>query len=159
MTEYRLSGGCQCGAIRYRFEGAPELVALCHCRMCQKATGSVAWAFFTAPRDAITWTRGQPAHYRSSDMALRGYCPACGTPLTFEPDSADSLDIGIATLDTPAVLQPTEQYWVGTRMPWFGDLAGLPVAGLGDNLPLEDVRRRRPHQHPDHDTADWPPRN
>ena len=157
MNEFRLSGGCQCGAVRFAFEGIPALVALCHCRMCQKATGSVAWPFFTAARSALQWTRGGPAHFRSSAAALRGYCAACGTPLTFEPEGGDTIDIGIAILDTPEVLRPTEQYWIDTRVPWFGELAGLPVAGLGDALPADEVQRRKPFQHPDHDTEHWPP--
>ncbi|GLQ55160.1 GFA family protein [Devosia nitrariae] len=159
MTDVHLTGGCQCGAVRYTFEGTPELVAICHCRMCQKATGSIAWAFFTAQRAALCWTRGQPAHYPSSAAAVRGYCAACGTPLTFEPEGEDTIDVGIATLDVPAALKPTEQYWVGTRMPWFGELADLPTAGLGDKLPADEVTRRRPFQHPDHDTDAWPPQD
>jgi hypothetical protein len=157
MDAVRLSGGCQCGAVRYTFDGTPALVALCHCRMCQKATGSVAWAFFTADRSALSWTRGRLAYFRSSAAAVRGYCASCGTPLTFEPEGGDTVDLGIATLDRPAELKPTEQYWVGTRVPWFGELANLPVAGLGDDLPADIAERRRPYQHPDHDTAEWPP--
>lgn len=158
MNRLHITGGCQCGAVRYQFDGTPELVALCHCRMCQKATGSVAWAFFTARLDELTWTRGRPSLYRSSAAAQRGYCAACGTPLTFEPDAAQTLDLGIATLDQPALLEPTEQYWISTRMPWFAALADLPVAGAGDDLPADEVQRRKPYQHPDHDTAEWPPR-
>ena len=157
MAETLLTGGCQCGAVRYSFEGVPEQIALCHCRMCQKATGSVAWAFFTIPRAALTWTRGQPSHFRSSAAALRGYCAGCGTPLTFEPEGETTIDMGVATLDAPATLKPTMQYWVDARIPWFGELDGLPIAGLGGGLPADEARRRRPYQHPDHDTDVWPP--
>ncbi len=155
--EVQLRGGCQCGAVRYAFEGSPELVAICHCRMCQKATGSIAWAFFTAPRASLSWTRGQLSHYRSSAAARRCFCAACGTPLTIEPAGGETIDVGIATLDEPAALKPTEQYWIGTRVPWFAELPDLPVAGVGDNLPAEEAARRRPFQHPDHDTSVWPP--
>lgn len=153
-----LTGGCQCGALRYRTEGEPQQVSICHCRMCQKATGSVVWPFFTVRRDDLTWTRGRPARYRSSAAAERGYCAACGTPLSFEPEAEETIDLGIGTLDDPARLTPTEQYWIETRVPWFGMMADLPVAGLGDALPADEVARRRPLQHPDHDTAVWPPR-
>ena len=155
MTEF-FTGGCQCGAVRYRFGGTPSTVAVCHCRMCQKATGSVAWVFLTVSRTALTWTRGEPAHYRSSAAALRGYCAGCGTPLTFEPEDGDTVDLGLATLDTPSALKPTAQYWVRARMPWFAEIADLPVAGLGDALPADEVHRRTPFQHPDHDTQHWP---
>ena len=151
------TGGCQCGAVRFRIEGNLRHASICNCRMCQKATGSVAWAFFTVPRAALVWTRGRPAHFRSSAAALRGYCRDCGTPLTFEPEGEDTVDLGVATLDAPAAFKPTKQFWVRAKMPWFGELADLPVAGLGDALPPDEVQRRTPFQHPDHDTAHWPP--
>lgn len=152
-----MTGGCQCGAVRYAFEGVSDHVALCHCRMCQKATGSVAWPFFTVRLEQLSWTRGKPTLYRSSAMARRGFCVRCGTPLTFEPDGEDTVDVGVGTLDEPAAMVPTAQYWIGTRVPWFGSLAGLPVAGLGEKLPEDEIARRKPFQHPDHDTGEWPP--
>ena len=80
--------------------------------------------------------------------------------LARDPGDAAAHDhLGIATLDTPAVLRPTEQYWAGERMPWFSELAGLPPAGAGDDLPDDERRRRKSYQHPDHDTAEWPPRH
>ncbi len=153
-----IAGGCQCGAVRYAVEGDPEIVAICHCRMCQKATGSVIWPFFTVGRTALSWTRGGPAHYRSSEAAQRGFCAACGTPLTFEPEGEETIDLGIATLDDPAAMKPTGQVWTGAAVPWFGELADLPNVGLGDKLPAEEVARRKPFQHPDHDTETWPPK-
>ena len=90
-----------------RFEGPPESVAICHCRMCQKAVGSIVWPFFTVRREALAWTRGAPAHYRSSAAARRGFCAACGTPLTLEPEEGETVDLGIGTLDSPAALKPT----------------------------------------------------
>jgi len=156
MSASRLSGGCQCGAVRYAIAEPPRVVAICHCRMCQKATGSIVWPYFTVARSAFSMTRGALSHFRSSAMALRGFCSACGTPISFEADGEETLDLGIGTLDHPEPLVPTEQYWVSARMLWFGDMAGLPVAGLGDRLPADEVARRRPFQHPDHDTAAWP---
>jgi hypothetical protein len=75
--------------------------------------------------------------------------------MSFESDGDADVDLGVATLDTPARLKPTKQFWVRAKMPWFGELDGLPVAGLGDALPADEVRRRTPYQHPDHDTAHW----
>jgi hypothetical protein len=115
------------------------------------------WPFFTMRRADVRWTRGAPAHYRSSAAATRGYCASCGTPLSFEPDGEETIDLGIGTLDEPAALKPTEQYWIATRMPWFGELGDLPVAGLGDALPADEVARRTPYQHPDHETKEWNP--
>jgi hypothetical protein len=157
VSTQQLTGGCQCGAVRYAIGEMPRSVAICHCRMCQKATGSIVWPYFTVARAAFRLTRGELSHYRSSAAALRGFCAACGTPITFEPDGEETLDLGIGTLDNPAGVSPTEQYWVATRMPWFRAMADLPTAGLGDRLPNDEVARRKPFQHPDHDTAIWPP--
>ena len=156
MAEIRLSGGCQCGAVRYAIGGSPESAAICHCRMCQKAVGSIVWPYFTVRRDALAWTRGGPAHYRSSAAARRGFCSACGTPLTFEPEEGQTVDLGIGTLDSPPHVRPMEQYWTNERVPWFGELDTLPQAGLGILLPAEERARRKPFQHPDHDTDHWP---
>src|SRR5262245_8716861 len=116
MSAARLTGGCQCGAVRYAVEGAPSAAAICHCRMCQKATGSIVWPLFTVARSAFSLTRGEISHYRSSSAALRGFCRACGTPLTFEPGDEDTIDLGVGTLDCPADVKPTEQYWIAARM-------------------------------------------
>ena len=68
------SGGCQCGAVRYRAARTPTEPHLCHCRMCQKAAGNFFIALIGVPRDALTWTRGAPATFQSSDKAARGFC-------------------------------------------------------------------------------------
>src|SRR3954465_13110933 len=109
MAGTGLRGGCQCGAIRYAVEGPAETVAICHCRMCQKAVGSIVWPFFTVRREALAWTRGAPAPYPSSAAARPGLCAPRGTPLTVEPEEGETVDLGIGTLDSPAALKPTEQ--------------------------------------------------
>ncbi|RWX75904.1 GFA family protein [Neorhizobium lilium] len=155
MTEL-LSGGCQCGAVRYTIRGQVSDRAICHCRMCQKAVGSVTWPFFTVKLADMEWTRGRPALYRSSEAAERGFCAACGTPLSFQPVDGDALDLSIGSLDDPAKMPPDKQYWAGQRMPWFHALPDLPETT--SSASPDDTKRRRPYQHPDHDTDDWPNR-
>jgi hypothetical protein len=150
-----LSGGCQCGAIRYSVQGEASNPAICHCRMCQKAVGSIMWPFFSVRLEDLVWTRGRPALYRSSEAAERGFCSACGTPLSFHAFGDAEIDLSIGSLDEPAHLKPRKQHWPAARMPWFGELAGLP--DHVSTLPAEEIARRHPHQHPDHDTAEWPP--
>src|SRR6185437_5532190 len=79
----RFTGGCQCGAVRYRIDGNLRHASICNCRMCQKAMGNLfgAWAEFDAP---VIWTRGRPAQFRSSLKVQRGFCGQCGTPLTYQ---------------------------------------------------------------------------
>lgn len=117
-----MTGGCQCGRIRYRAEVDDHDAYLCHCRMCQRATGGVAAALKQLPRAAVTWDR-EPERYRSSPIARRGYCRACGTPLTYEGDGSDSLDLTVGSFDEPGRLVPVShagaeslhEAWLDTR--------------------------------------------
>jgi hypothetical protein len=121
MTE-TVTGGCQCGATRYVAEIDSFAAYLCHCRMCQRATGGVAAALFGLPRAAVTWS-GEPARYRSSPIAQRGFCPHCGTPLTFEADGDDRMDLTVGSADDPYRFEPRGHFakeswheaWLDTR--------------------------------------------
>lgn len=121
MTE-TMTGGCQCGRVRYAAEVDDQDAYLCHCRMCQRATGGVAAAFKQVTRAAVRWTR-EPDRYRSSPIAQRGFCAACGTPLTYEGDGADGMDLTVGSFDEPGRLRPTahsgaegiHEAWLDTR--------------------------------------------
>ena len=78
------TGGCQCGAVRFVVEGPLGRASICHCRMCQKAFGAFYGPFVSAPK--VRWTTGAPKYFASSNRVRRGFCEACGTPLSFEPD-------------------------------------------------------------------------
>ena len=82
-TATEFTGHCLCGAIRFRVEGVLKDSSICHCRMCQKAFGAY-YAPLVSTRGAdLTWTRGRPKTFRSSNFVLRGFCENCGTPLTY----------------------------------------------------------------------------
>lgn len=81
--EMEVSGGCQCGAVRYHATAMHDNSHLCHCRMCQKASGNIFAALVAAPDDALSWTRGKPSIWKSSELVERGFCANCGTPLFF----------------------------------------------------------------------------
>lgn len=142
------SGGCQCGAVRYRIEGALIEPEICHCRMCQKAHGAPAVTWATVERDNLAWTRGRPRQFASSDRATRGFCGQCGTVMTFERKGDHTLDIALATLDEPQHIAPGYQSGVESRMPWF------PTIHLLHEERLEI--HAHSYQHPDHDTETWP---
>ena len=76
-----MTGGCQCGRVRYSAEIEDDEAYLCHCRMCQRATGGVSIAFKNVPADTVAW-HGEPDWYRSSPIARRPFCSACGTPFS-----------------------------------------------------------------------------
>ena len=81
--EVRITGGCQCGAVRYALHETPSHPHICHCRMCQKAFGSFFAPLTGVPRKQFELTRGSLSTFKSSDQVERGFCKNCGTPLTF----------------------------------------------------------------------------
>ena len=93
MSAVRITGGCQCGAVRYAIQGPLGRASICHCRMCQKAFGSFFGPLVSVPAGALRWTRGAPAMFRSSDLAERGFCRDCGTP-----PSKESMDVRATAL-------------------------------------------------------------
>ena len=153
-----VTGGCQCGAVRFRVDGELGEASICHCRMCQKATGGLFGAYVDAPRHALAWTRGTPERFRSSNKVSRGFCRDCGTPLTFEcGDEHTSLAIG--ALDRPGDAPPGRQLASPARVPYVDELPDLPVHPVDEPGTAAHIAGIVSHQHPDRDTTDWPPRS
>ncbi|MCT7375967.1 GFA family protein [Chelativorans salis] len=154
------TGGCQCGAVRFRAEGALGRPSICHCRMCQKAFGSF-YAPLVSVRDAkFRWTRGEPKRFQSSNHVKRGFCAECGTPLTFEaPDnSEDGLALAIGAFDHPDELAPAIQWGIEGKLPYVDTLHGLPGHETMEDVSVTDyLSDLVSYQHPDHDTEKWPP--
>ena len=65
------TGGCLCGAVRYRATAAPLRAVSCHCAMCRRASGAAFLTFVHFPKEAFAWTEGAPTRYRSSANAER----------------------------------------------------------------------------------------
>ena len=147
------TGGCQCGVVRFACESLGR-ASLCHCRMCQKAFGSYFAPLASA--EGLTWTRGAPKHFQSSNVLRRGFGSDCGTPLTYEYPGGVELALG--ALDDPAALPPVIQMGLESRMPFFADLAGLPTRTPAEQENVAGFYASVvSHQHPDHDTDAWPP--
>jgi hypothetical protein len=106
----RLLGGCQYGRLRCSAGRPFAMACLCHCRMCQKATGSPFSAYVQGSE--LTWTRSDaPRCLSSSEYAAKGFCPDCGTPLSYEPH-IDLAAVSIAAFDSPdaSALPPPKQF-------------------------------------------------
>ena len=117
------TGGCLCGAVRYRVSLPPLWVAHCHCSMCRRAQGAgfVTWAGFAA--DALGLTVGDDllSRYRSSAAAVRSFCSRCGTPLFFQSGRwPGEIHVTLATLDSSEGLEPQAHAYWGSRAPWLG---------------------------------------
>ena len=159
MAEIRITGGCQCGAVRYALHEQPTNPHICHCRMCQKAFGSFFAPLTCLPVASFELTRGELAIFMSSDIGERGFCRNCGTPLTIHDVDGPTIWVSIGSLEERETVKPAMQYGIEARLSWFGELAGLP----GDKTTEDDEPvlaakiRASSHQHPDHDTEAWPP--
>jgi hypothetical protein len=157
MTE-TYTGGCQCGAVRFRIEGTLGEASICHCRMCQKAFGNFFAPLVDARHEDLTWTRGQPTYYASSDVVDRGFCNRCGTPLVFAYRDYPLIGLAIGAFDEPGRVPVTKQHWTRDKIPGFEKLHALP-GGAEDDPEFADVIAEidaSNHQHPDHDMKEWP---
>lgn len=130
-----ISGGCQCGRIRYAMHvDRVEKPHVCHCRMCQKATGGLFAALAGCAKHALEWTRGSPAFFASSNLATRGFCRDCGTPLTFSYNTPEArIYVTIGSLDDPGAAEIEIQYGTESRIPWVVFCKHVPGEVTGDS--------------------------
>ena len=153
MTEQEKirTGGCQCGAVRFRIKGALRRPSICHCRMCQKQFGG-----FFGPLGTVTgeteWTREEPSYFQSSVNIARGFCRQCGTPLTYRHPGG--LEIAIGAFDDRSDLAPQIQVNYGARLPWVETIFAAPVHDDADYYSQQE--QIISFQHPDHETEHWP---
>ena len=113
------TGGCQCGKVRYALFVAPQNSHVCHCRMCQRATGGLFAALAGAPKADFAWTKGAPAVFASSNLASRAFCADCGTPLSFSYNLPEArFYVTTGSLDDPSAAPIVTQYGVESRIPW-----------------------------------------
>jgi hypothetical protein len=149
----RHTGGCQCGRVRYALYADPAEASICHCRMCQKATGGPFAIYAPVAAEDFAWTRGKPATFASSSVAARDFCADCGTPLTFRYLSRPRISVSIGSLDRPERVRPRRHYGIESRIPWMQGsvLDMLPVFCTGQDEPPGFLEGMVSHQHPDRD--------
>jgi hypothetical protein len=149
-------GGCQCGAVRFRVEGKLGDASVCHCRMCQKASGNFYLPLVSVRGAKLVWTRGERKRFRSSNVVWRGFCGDCGTPLTYE--APDGMALAIAAFDRPEGIVPTIQWGVEGKLPYVDHVSELPgEETMADAEAVSFLADLVSYQHPDHDTETWPP--
>jgi hypothetical protein len=115
------AGGCVCGAIRYECTAEPIMMFNCHCRDCQRTTGSAFTPVVYVPANAFKITKGSPRYYSTtSEMAghnKRGFCPECG-PRLFGGASETGQGIAASSLDDPSLFSPQVDMWASDAQPW-----------------------------------------
>lgn len=121
------TGGCLCGAVRYRAEADPVRAVICHCAVCRRVSGAPMLCFVHFPVGAFSWTSGQPTRYRSSADAERGFCARCGSTLTMhESVLGDRVQVTLGSLDDPAAIRPHDHVWTKQQLPWLHVEDDLP---------------------------------
>lgn len=144
------TGGCQCGAVRFRVEGEVTDVSICHCRMCQKAFGSYYAPLASVRGLKLVWTKREPSRFASSNLVQRGFCERCGTPLTYE--APDGIAIAVGAFDRPDLLKPDREYGREAKMPFFAEICSLTGTRTEDDLnETSFLGEIVSYQHPDHD--------
>jgi hypothetical protein len=166
MTDVRLTGGCQCGAVRFVMTRMPKEPCICHCRMCQKHSGNFFQAFGGVDLEYFELTRGEITWWASSATAERGFCRNCGTPLAWREPGRAYIAMTTGSFDHPELVKPKHQYGAESMMPWMREIINeLPPVDTGatgpqvkaPDDPHYDLIRTSNHQHPDHDTMEWTP--
>jgi hypothetical protein len=127
-TEAELTGGCLCGAVRYRLASAPFGAGWCHCRMCQLNAGSPAMAFAKVRSEDFVLEQGGEVvrRYPSSEIAERWFCSCCGTPLLVRDFGGTTHDFSLATLDRPDAVPPEAHFFYASRIAWAEACDDLP---------------------------------
>lgn len=120
----KIEGGCLCGNVRYQSSAEPALQVVCHCKTCQKNSGSSFSTNIAVPSDSLSVTKGSVKTYddhsgASGQAFQRHFCPDCGSHiLAGGPAYGDLSFIKVGTLDDPSWVKPEIHLWCTEKMPW-----------------------------------------
>jgi len=132
LGDDRMSGGCACGKVRFEVKIDSDDAYLCHCRMCQRATGSVSVAFKNVLQSEVNW-EGEPDWYESSPIGKRPYCAACGTSLGYMfKEGSDKMDLTVAAFDKPSRFKPKWHFGAESIQRNWLNTDGLPEHKTSD---------------------------
>ena len=144
-----MKGGCACGKVRFTAEIDDDDAYLCHCRMCQRATGSVSIAFKNLKAAAVEW-ESEPDYYESSPIARRPYCAGCGTSLGFVyREGSDKMDLTVAAFDNPSRFVPKHHFGAESIHRAWLDTEGLPEHRSDSYKPLVERWEKSGEAMPD----------
>ena len=132
-TAFPLEGGCDCGRIRYRMETAPLIVHCCHCRWCQRETGTAFALNALIEAERLIHLKAEPELLDTPSQSGRGQkiarCPECRLALWSNYGGAGPFIrfVRVGTLDTPGALQPDIHIYTTSRLPWVTLPPGAPA--------------------------------
>ena len=142
LDETPREGGCQCGAVRFAARGILDNPHVCHCRMCQRATGNFFAPLVGVPNDRLDWTGTAPAVFESSEGHDRGFCAACGTPLFYRRSDGRHTSLMIGCFDDPASIPLLYEFGMESRRAQL-DVLGTVEAWTTEALMPEEAARIR----------------
>lgn len=122
MMPTSFSGGCACGAIRYESSAEPLTMSNCHCRDCQRASGSAFFPGVYVAKEDLT-VSGDVMYYEntadSGNIQRRGFCRECGSPVFVRPTAyPDLVGLWAGSLDDPRWYRPAVNIWTASAQPW-----------------------------------------
>lgn len=133
-----MTGGCACGKVRFEADVDNDEAYLCHCRMCQRATGSISIAFKNLKQANVRWL-SEPDWFDSSPIALRPYCSGCGTSFGFQfKKGSPNMDLTVASFDDPSRFKPTSHFGAESIHRAWINTEGLPEHRTDEHQPLVD---------------------
>lgn len=113
-----LSGGCQCGAARFRMHGAPLVFYLCHCSECQRQTSSAYGESLRFRREHLEVTGELKLIERQAESGARRqgwFCPYCGVRIWHGSTGSEEINIKAGTLDDTSWLVPAGHIWTRSK--------------------------------------------
>jgi adenylate cyclase len=137
-----ITGGCLCGSIRFEISAPPISTGYCHCSMCQKFTGSSMSTWTAFPVSTVQFLNEEPKYFASSPIVERGFCPTCGSSMTYrlvQPKKAAYLVMFTPTLDDPKKYAPAAHSGMESKMPWIEILDDLPRTRTAESRVLQEA--------------------
>ena len=123
MNGAAYNGSCLCGSIAYEFDGEPGPFGLCHCKSCQKASGSAFAANFPVERSTFRFTAGEERlrRFESSPGKFRCFCPDCGSPiLAYFGENPSTYRVRLGSLDSVIDARPRCHFFTSEQASWLG---------------------------------------
>ncbi len=122
----RATGGCLCGAVKYRILGSLRPVVYCHCNQCRRTSGHFVAATATRKENLVLISDEYLEWYQSSASAKRGFCRRCGSSLFWSPESGSHMSVMAGTLDQSTGIKAAEHIYTEFKADYYDLTDGLP---------------------------------
>jgi adenylate cyclase len=142
LADNLIKGSCLCGSVKIEVSLPPISTGYCHCRICQKFTGSAMSTWTAFPASGVHFPDNEPQYFASSPIVERGFCSSCGSSLAYrlvQPKLAAYLVLFTSCLDTPEKFAPTVHSGMESKMSWLDILDDFPRTTTADSRVLQEA--------------------